>query len=78
MARRGEGAYHCVPELDEDTVGERFVREVDAGANWEVGRGAGRLDERGQAGHVVGLDMGLEDAYDPTSYSLGLLYVRVD
>jgi hypothetical protein len=40
MARRGEGAHDRVPEFDEDAVWERFVREVDAGAKRQVGRGA--------------------------------------
>src|ERR1044072_1603609 len=67
-----------VPELDELSVGERDVLEIDVRAGRQVRGRAGRLDERGQAGDVVRLDMGLEDGDDPRTCLLGLRQVRVD
>ena len=78
VTRRRDRGHDRVAELDHVTVGERDVLELDAGAGGEVGGRAGALDERGQAGDVVGLDVRLEDGDDRRAERRGGREVVVD
>src|SRR4030095_1032115 len=64
MTRGRDRPHDRVAELYHVTMGERDVVEIDVGARREVGGRAAALDERGQAGDVVGLDVRLEDGDD--------------
>src|SRR5919197_2413848 len=78
MAGCGERADAGVPELDLVAVAEFFVRELDAGSCWKVGRRACRLDERRKPGDVIRLHVRLEDRGDRRSDAVGLGQVLVD
>ena len=64
MTRGCERCDDCVPELDHRAVRKRVVGELDTCPSGEIGGRAGGLDEGGQAGHVIRLDMSLEDGGD--------------
>ena len=78
MTRRRDRGHERVPELDHLAVGERDVLELDARAGGQVGGRAGALDERGQAGDVVGLHVRLEHSHDRGAERLGGREVVVD
>jgi molybdate transport repressor ModE-like protein len=78
MARSRERANDGVPELDDVTVCEPDVREVDARPDREIRLRSRRTDERRQAGEVVGLNVRLENGRDRGPDSLRLCEVRVD
>ena len=67
-----------VPELDDVAVGKRLVLELDACVRGEVGGRTGRLDERREAGYVIGLDVRLEDGRDRRARPLGGVEVALD
>ena len=58
-----QSANNCVPELDDVAISERDEVEVDFRTSREVGSRAS-LDERRQAGNMVGLHVGFEDGTD--------------
>jgi hypothetical protein len=78
MTRGRQGTDDRVSELDYGIVRERRVRELHARSFGKIGSRAGRLDERGQPGDVVGLDVRLEDGGDRRSCPLGGLEVGLD
>jgi hypothetical protein len=59
-------------------VRENPVGEVDVGAFWQAGGGAGPLNELGKPGDMVGLDVGLEDCDDRDGLLLSQRDVIVD
>src|SRR6476469_1447567 len=84
VARRRHRGDERVPELDQLTVVERAVWEVDLRARREVRGGAGGRHELGETRDVVGLDVGLEHGHDlagrrrALDVGLDQLDVRVD
>ena len=78
VAGRGQRLQLGVAEHDDLTVGQRVVREVHAGALGQVRGRARALDELGQPGDVVGLQVRLEHRDDRHALALGELDVRVD
>ena len=64
--------------MDDFAVCERVVVEVDARALRDVRGRASAGHELGQAGHVVGLNMRLEDGGDRDALGLGERDVLVD
>jgi hypothetical protein len=78
VARGGDRLDDRVAELNPLAVLERDVLELDTRAGWEVGGRAGALDQRRQAGHVVGLNVRLEHRDDRDALSLGQFHVLVD
>src|SRR5206468_2734376 len=75
---RRERAHEGVPECDLGPVPELLVLELDAGLRREVRGRARRLDERGQAGHVVSLHVRLEHGRDRRVCALRFPEIRVD
>ena len=59
-------------------VGERDMPELDAGSGGQVGGRTGALDQRRQAGDVVGLDVRLEHGHDRRPDRGGCHEVLVD
>ena len=78
VAGRGQRLHLGVTEHDDFAVGQRVMGELDAGALRQVRRGARALDELGQPGDVVGLQVRLEHRDDRHALALGELDVRVD
>ena len=64
MTRCCDRRHECVPNLDHVAVGERDMLELDARADGYVGGRAGALDQQGQAGDMVGLDVCLKYGHD--------------
>jgi len=64
VAGRSDRAQLGVTELEDLVVGERDVLEVDSGVLRKVCGRAGALDQRRQAGDVVGLNVRLEHRDD--------------
>jgi hypothetical protein len=60
-------AVTTVAELDLVRVCERDVLEGDTGADGQIAGRADALDERGEPGDVIGLDMRLEHRHDRRS-----------
>jgi molybdate transport repressor ModE-like protein len=77
MPGRGKRSYDGVSQLDHGVVAEGSVLEGDVAACREVSSRA-VLDERRQAGHVVRLQVRLEDGRDGSAETLRLLEVRLD
>ena len=76
---RRERAHDGVAELDRSRRRRSATwSNSTPGARREVGDRAGRLDERGQPGDVVGLHVRLEDRHDRRADPLGLAEVVVD
>src|SRR5215210_199816 len=78
MAGCGDGLDDGVAELDDLPVAEGDMVEADSRVGGEVGRRARALDQPGQAGDVVGLDVRLKDGDDRDLLPLGQLDVVVD
>jgi hypothetical protein len=71
MTRRRDRANLRVPELDHLAVVQLMMLELDTRAARHIGGGAGALDDGGQSGDVVGLDVRLEDRNDRDALALG-------
>jgi hypothetical protein len=78
VARSRKRLDHRVPELDARAVRQGLVRELDARPLRQVCGGASELDEPGQAGEVIGLDVRLDDRHDPRALRCGELDVVVN
>jgi hypothetical protein len=77
VPRRGESANDGVSELDDVTVSEGGMGELDAGLGWKICRRSRCLDQRGKPRHVVGLHVRLEYGRDRSTRPLGCLQVPV-
>jgi hypothetical protein len=77
VPRRSESANDGVSKLDDVTVIEGGVGELDPSLGWKVGRRSRRLDQRRKPRNVVGLDMRLEDSRDRSTRALSRLDVPV-
>jgi hypothetical protein len=78
VPRRCDRSHERVSELHDIAVGERDVLERDPDTGGQVGRGACALDQCGQTGYVVGLQMRLEHGHDRRSERHGRGEVVVD
>ncbi len=77
VAGRCERSHERVPELDDLTVTDRDMLEVDRSPSRQI-RGRSGLDERGQPGDVIGLHVRFEDGTDRRTETPGFLEVLVD
>jgi molybdate transport repressor ModE-like protein len=75
---RRKRADDRVPKLDDFAIGEGAMLELHEGARRQIGTCSGRLDQRRQARHVVGLNMRLEDRRNRCADSLGGLEIAID
>src|SRR5206468_8158533 len=64
VPRRGEDANDGVSKLDDGTITEGGMGELDPRLRWKVGHRSRRLHERREPRDVVGLHMRLEDGRD--------------
>jgi hypothetical protein len=78
VSGRRDGLNHGVAELHQLAVRQRMVLETDSGALGHVCGGAGALDQLGQSGDVIGLDVGLEHRGDPRALRLRAGDVPID
>jgi hypothetical protein len=77
VARCGERPDERVPELDKLTVTEGHVLEIHLRPGRQIS-GRARLGERWQSGHVVRLQVRLEDGSDRSTEAPRFLEVFVD
>src|SRR5581483_12420482 len=85
VARRGEGAYDLISEYNHPTIVEQPVESGGPAVAADCGRRPGRFPQAPGAGHVIGVDVRLQDECqgkpefpDQRQVALGLLMHWID